>query len=134
MLRTCALEPGLRRRELALARQAVTHKVQAAAEAVVIDAAVDVALLMASTARSNQGCAAANWSWLDRLAIAVAMDETIGRTSAVWGTGEALDIELHQTLRSEADHLAQEVSVGGLLQQATEVHGVFGHRWVLGWR
>ena len=68
------------------------------------------------------------------LAVAVAMGEAIRRTSAAWGTGEALDIELHQTLRSEADHLAQEVGVGGLLQQVTEVHVLVGHRWVHGWR
>ena len=40
-----ALEPGLRRLELAPVRQAVAHLVQAAAEDVVIDAAVEVALL-----------------------------------------------------------------------------------------
>jgi hypothetical protein len=52
----------------------------------------------------------------------------------VWSASEALDLQLHQPLRSEADHLAQEVGVGGLLQQVTQVHGFIGHRWVLGWR
>ena len=67
-------------------------------------------------------------------AVAVAMGQAIGRTSTVWGAGEALDIELHQALGGEADHLAQEVGVCRLLQQATEVHGVVGHCRVLGWR
>jgi len=53
--RTRAAPP--RTRELALARQAVTHKVQADPEAHVIDEAVDFACSLASTARSNQSCA-----------------------------------------------------------------------------
>ncbi len=67
-------------------------------------------------------------------AVTVAVGEAVGVAGSVRGTGEALDLQLHQALGAEADHLAQEVGIGGLLQQATEVHGVFGHRWVLGWR
>jgi hypothetical protein len=68
------------------------------------------------------------------LAVAVAMGEAIGGASTARRTGEALDLQFHQALSGEANHLAQEVSVGGLLQQITEVHGLVGHRWVLGWR
>src|ERR1700722_1481933 len=68
------------------------------------------------------------------LTVAVAMCETVGGTGTVRSTGEALDLQFHQALGAEADHLAQEVGVGGLLQQATEVHGVVGHCRVLGWR
>ena len=68
------------------------------------------------------------------VAVTVAVGEAVGGAGSVRGTGEALDLQLHQALSAEADHLAQEVAVGGLLQQATEVHGVFGHCWVLGWR
>jgi site-specific DNA recombinase len=68
------------------------------------------------------------------LAVAVAMGEAVGGASAVRRTGEALDLQLHQALRGEADHLAQEVSIGGLLQQLTQAHSLVGHRRVLGWR
>ena len=32
----------------------------------------------------------------------------------------------------EADHLAQEIRVGGLLQQRLKGHSLVGHCWVLG--
>jgi hypothetical protein len=54
--------------------------------------------------------------------VAVAVGETIGIAAAVSGSGEGLDFQLHQSLRGEADHLTQEVGVGGLLQQLSEVH------------
>ena len=68
------------------------------------------------------------------LTVAVAMCETFGGTGTVRRTGEALDLQFHEPLGAEADHLAQEVGVGGLLQQATEVHVLVGHCRVLGWR
>jgi hypothetical protein len=50
------------------------------------------------------------------------------------GSGEGFDFQFHQPLRGEADHLAQEVGVGGLLQQFFEVHVSRGHWRVLGSR
>jgi hypothetical protein len=66
--------------------------------------------------------------------VAVAMCQTVGGTGTVGSTGAALDLQFHQALGAEADHLAQEVGVGGLLQQATEVHVLVGHCRVLGRR
>ena len=63
-----------------------------------------------------------------------AVGEAVGGSAAVWSASEAPDLQLHQALCSEADHLAQEVGVCRLLQQVTEVHVLVGHRWVLGWR
>jgi hypothetical protein len=33
------------------------------------------------------------------------------------GAGQALDLQLHQPLRGKADHLAQQIRVGALLQK-----------------
>jgi len=51
---------------------------------------------------------------------------------AVRGAGQVLDVEFHQTLSGKADHLAQQIGVGALLQQGTKVHHLVGHRRVLG--
>ena len=68
------------------------------------------------------------------LAVAVALGEPLGRSARRGRSGQGFDLQLHQPLRGEADHLAQEVSVGGLLQQLSQVHRVVGHRRVLGSR
>jgi hypothetical protein len=44
--------------------------------------------------------------------------EAVRGTAAVWSAGEALDLQLHQALRCEADQLAQEVGVCGLAMTA----------------
>src|SRR5947208_6111447 len=46
--------------------------------------------------------------------------------------GQPLDLQLHQALGGEADHLAQQVGVGTLFQKGTKVHHLVGHRWILG--
>jgi hypothetical protein len=48
------------------------------------------------------------------------------------GPGQALNVDLHQTLRGKADHLAQKIRVGALLHKRAEVHHVVGHRGFLG--
>jgi hypothetical protein len=48
------------------------------------------------------------------------------------GPGQSLDLQLHQTLRGEADHLAQQIGVGTLFQKGTKGHDLVGHRWILG--
>ena len=64
--------------------------------------------------------------------VAITLIEPVRRPCARRGAGPGLDLEFHEPLRGEADHLTQEVGVGGLLQQLLEVHGFIGHRWVLG--
>jgi site-specific DNA recombinase len=67
------------------------------------------------------------------IAIAIALRETLGASAAMRRAGQAFDFQLHQALGGEADHLAQEVAVGGLLQQGLEVHrGGGGHCRSLG--
>ena len=66
--------------------------------------------------------------------VSVAMGQAIGAAAAVSGSGQGLDFQFHQSLRGEADHLTQEVGVGGLLQQLSQVHGGRGHCRVLGSR
>ena len=66
-----------------------------------------------------------------RIAIAVALRQAPSPAAAVRCAGQALDFQVHQPLGGEADHLAQQVSVGGLLQEGLEVHGIAGgHRRV----
>jgi hypothetical protein len=66
--------------------------------------------------------------------VAVAVSEAIGAAATMCGSGEGLDFQFHQPLRGKADHLTQEVGVGGLLQQFSQVHVGRGHCRVLGSR
>ena len=68
----------------------------------------------------------------DPVAIAVALVDPLGAALAMGGAGQPLDLQLHQALGGEADHLAQQIGVGALLQQRAKVHHLVGHRWVLG--
>src|SRR3984885_12056903 len=65
------------------------------------------------------------------VAVAVALIEPARATHARSSTGQGLDLHIHKTLRSVADHLAQEVGVGGLLQKFLKAHGRYAHRRVL---
>jgi hypothetical protein len=58
--------------------------------------------------------------------------QPVGVARAVDSAGQALDIELHQALCRKADHLAQQIGIGALLQQRAKVHHLIGHRPVLG--
>ena len=66
------------------------------------------------------------------IAVAIAVVEPVRRPHARRRAGAAFDFQFHQTLGGKADHMAQEVRIGGLLQKALKVHGLSGHRWVLG--
>ena len=44
------------------------------------------------------------------------------------GAGQALDLQCHQPLGREADHLAKQIGVGALLQKRAQGHHVLGHR------
>ena len=45
---------------------------------------------------------------------------------------QSLDLEFHQPLGGEADHLAQEIGVRTLFQKRAKVHHLVGHREFLG--
>ena len=62
------------------------------------------------------------------LAVAVAMGDPLRRTLAMGGAGQPFHLQLHQTLGREADHLAQQIGVGALLQRPAQGHHVIGHR------
>jgi len=62
------------------------------------------------------------------LAVAVALGQPLVTAFAVAGTGQRLDLQLHQALGGKADHLAQEVGVGALPNQLLKSDPVLGHR------
>src|SRR6202044_2031904 len=64
--------------------------------------------------------------------VAVAMIEPIRCPGTGLSPGQGLNLQRHQPLSGEADHLTQKVGIAGLFQQGLEVHGLGGHRWVLG--
>ena len=66
------------------------------------------------------------------VAIAVALDQPLRALLAEAGAGQAAHLQLHQPLGGKADHLAQQIGVGGLLHEAAQVHHLVGHRWFLG--
>ena len=51
------------------------------------------------------------------LPVAVALRQTLGALLAIGGSGQAGDLHLHQALGRKADHLPQQVGVGGLLYE-----------------
>jgi hypothetical protein len=55
-----------------------------------------------------------------------------GLRFAMGGAGQPLDLQLHQALGSETDHLAQKIGVGALFQKRAKGHHLVGHRWILG--
>ncbi len=59
------------------------------------------------------------------------MVDALGRTLAVAGAGQPLNLERHQALGGEADHLAQKIRVRALLKQCAKGHHVVGHRGLL---
>jgi hypothetical protein len=64
----------------------------------------------------------------DPVAVAVAVVDALGAALAMRRAGQALDLELHQALRGEADHLAHQLDIGALLQQRPKAHHLVGHR------
>ena len=53
--------------------------------------------------------------------VAITLVQPLRRVSARGGPGQGFNFQYHQSLGAEADHLAQEVAVGGLLQKGLEV-------------
>jgi hypothetical protein len=64
----------------------------------------------------------------DPVTIAVTLHEPIRRALAIAGAGQTLHLELHQALGGKADHLAQQIGVGALLQKLAKGDVVVGHR------
>jgi hypothetical protein len=46
-----------------------------------------------------------------------------------WALHQRLHVGIQQALRHEADHLAQQIPVGGLLKDLRQCHPVVGHRF-----
>jgi hypothetical protein len=67
----------------------------------------------------------------DPVAVAVALGQAFGALPLRRPPRSGLP-QLHQALGGKADHLAQQIGVGGLLYERAQVHHVFGHRWFLG--
>src|ERR1700729_1453691 len=64
--------------------------------------------------------------------VAVTMIQPIRCPGTGLSPGQGLNLQRHQPLSGEADHLTQKVGIAGLFQQGLEVHGLGGHRWGLG--
>ena len=62
------------------------------------------------------------------VAIAVALSQAVRRALARRRAGAAFNVQLHQPLGRKADHPAQEIRVGGLLQKRLKGHSLVGHR------
>src|SRR5215212_9882635 len=62
------------------------------------------------------------------LPIAVALRQTLWALLAIGGSGQTGDLQLHQALGRKADHLPQQVGVGGLLYERAQAHDLVGHR------
>jgi hypothetical protein len=66
----------------------------------------------------------------DAVAVAVALGKPLGVLLPIGGPGLTLDLQLHQPLGREADHLPQEVAVLAILNKRAKGDHVFGHRWL----
>src|SRR5262249_34583418 len=62
--------------------------------------------------------------------VAVALDKPLRALLAIAGAGHRPDLQLHQSFRGKADHLAQEIGVAGLLDQRATGDALVGHRSV----
>jgi hypothetical protein len=62
------------------------------------------------------------------VAVAVALHQPARRALTVPSSGQTLNLELHQALGCEADHLAQEIGGGALLRKLAQGDAVVGHR------
>src|SRR2546429_458249 len=67
------------------------------------------------------------------IAVAIALVDPIGTALARCSASQALNLQRHQALSGEADHLAQQIGVGTLFQKRAKRHHVVGHRGLLGW-
>jgi hypothetical protein len=68
------------------------------------------------------------------VAVAVALHQAVGVLLAVRRACQRADLDLHQPLGREGDHLPQQVGIRRLFHERTQVHHLIGHRWSLGSR
>src|SRR5579883_197118 len=61
------------------------------------------------------------------IAVAVALRQPVRRALAMPGAGLRADLQLHQPLGGEGDHVAKNIRVGGLLHESAKVHHLVGH-------
>ena len=66
------------------------------------------------------------------IAVAVALDEPIGRALSMPRPSPGPHLQLHQPLGGKADHLAQDIRIRGLLHKRAKVHHLVGHWGFLG--
>ena len=64
--------------------------------------------------------------------IAVALNKPVGGPLAGGCACQRTYLQFHQALGGEAYHLAQNIRVGGLLDEGAQVHHGGGHRRILG--
>jgi hypothetical protein len=64
--------------------------------------------------------------------IAVALGQPFDALLPIAGTGQATNLQFHQPLGREANHLPQQIGVGVLLNKRTKLHHLVGHWWFLG--
>ena len=60
--------------------------------------------------------------------VAIALRRALGALLTIGGAGLATDLQIHQALGGEADHLAQQIRITALLYELSQVHHRFGHR------
>src|SRR5262249_55268754 len=60
----------------------------------------------------------------DTVAVAIAMGQAFLALLAISRSRQAFDLELHQSLDGKADHLAQQIGVGGPLHKRPQIHPV----------
>lgn len=68
----------------------------------------------------------------DPVAAAVALGQALGAALAVGSLALAVDFQFDQTLARKADHLTQQIGIGGLLHERAQVRHIVAHRWFLG--
>ena len=59
--------------------------------------------------------------------VAIALRRALGALLTIGGAGLATDLQIHQALGGEADHLAQQIRITALLYELSQVHHRFGH-------
>src|SRR5690606_14331855 len=63
------------------------------------------------------------------VAIAVALGQSEAILLAIARASLRADLQRHQLLGSEADHLPEQIGISALLNERAQVHHIFGHRW-----
>ena len=65
------------------------------------------------------------------VAVAVTLHQPVRALRAMGRPRQCPHFQFHQPLGGKADHVAQNIGVGGLLHERAQVHHLIGHRWCL---